>query len=67
MKSALQVLRNRGRTLDEDDITRLSPLRHAYINIVGRYSFILLKEKNGRLRSLLYRERNEIEQLIYSK
>ncbi|MEW9576789.1 Tn3 family transposase [Bacillus toyonensis] len=45
MESALQVLRNRGHTLDEDDITRLSPLRHAYINIVGRYSFILLKEK----------------------
>ncbi|MCC2458355.1 MULTISPECIES: Tn3 family transposase [Bacillus] len=62
MESALQVLRNRDHTLDDNDIARISPLGHEHINIVGRYSFILPEEiKDGRLRSLLYRESNEIE------
>ncbi len=62
MESALQAPRNRGHTLDDDDIARISPLGHEHINIVGRCSFILPEEiKNGRLHSLLYRESNEIE------
>jgi hypothetical protein len=35
IESALQVLRNRGHTIDNDDISRLSPLGHKHINIVG--------------------------------
>lgn len=57
MESALQVLRNRGHTLDDNNIARLSPLGHEHINIVGRYSFILPEEiKDGRLRNLTYKE-----------
>ncbi|KEK21889.1 transposase [Bacillus gaemokensis] len=62
MESALQVLRNRGHTLDDDDIARLSPLGHEHINIVGRYSFILPEEiKDGRLRTLTYKEDTPME------
>ncbi len=57
MESALQVLRNRGHTLDDNNIARLSPLGHEHINIVGRYSFILPEEiKDGQLRNLTYKE-----------
>ncbi len=61
-ESALQVLRNRGHVLDDDDIARLSPLGHEHINIVGRYSFILPEEiRDGRLRTLTYEEDNITE------
>ncbi|MBG9615455.1 transposase, partial [Bacillus cereus] len=38
IEAALQVLRNRGHMINNDDISRLSPLGHKHINIVGRYS-----------------------------
>nr|WP_255446583.1 Tn3 family transposase [Bacillus sp. JAS24-2] len=60
--SALQVIRNRGHVIDNDDISRLSPLGHKHINIVERYSFILPEEiKSGRLRTLVYEENNQIK------
>nr|WP_230876887.1 transposase [Bacillus sp. SRB3LM] len=62
IESALQVLRNRGYTIDNDDISRLSPLSHKRINIVGRYSFVLPEEvKDGQLRTLTYEETNKKE------
>ncbi|MGR5965401.1 Tn3 family transposase [Bacillus cereus] len=62
IESALQVLRNRGHTIDNDDISRLSPLGHKHINIVGRYSFVLPEEvKDGQLRTLTYEETNKKE------
>lgn len=62
MESAVQVLRNRGHILEEDDIVRLSPLGYEHINIVGRYSFILPEEiRDGQLRNLTYKEDDIIE------
>ncbi|OLR27613.1 hypothetical protein BLD50_00800 [Bacillus cereus] len=53
MESALQVLRNRGHIIDNDDTSRLLPLGHKHINIVGRYSFILPEEvRDGQLCTL---------------
>jgi hypothetical protein len=68
IESALQVLRNRGHTIDNDDISRLSPLGHKHINIVGRYSFVLPEEvKDGQLRTLTYEETNKKRNLILYK
>ena len=66
IESALQVLRNRGHTIDNDDISRLSPLGHKHINIVGRYSFVLPEEvKDGQLRTLTYEETNKRNLILY--
>lgn len=62
MEYTLQVIRNRGHIIDNDDISRLSPLGHKHINIVERYSFILPEEvKDGQLRTLIYEENNQIK------
>lgn len=63
IESALQVLQNRGHMINNDDISRLSPLGHKHINIVGRSSFILPGEvKYGQLRTLIYEEDNQIKE-----
>lgn len=62
IESALQVLRNHGHTIDNDDISRLSPLEHKHINIVSLYLFVLLEEvKDGQLPTLTYEETNKKE------
>lgn len=55
MEHSLYGVRAKHATIEENDITMLSPLGHEHINIVGRYSFILPEEiKNGQLRTLIY-------------
>lgn len=39
MQAALNHLRNEGETINEEDEVRLSPLRHAHINMLGHYTF----------------------------
>nr|CDS57087.1 hypothetical protein SYMBAF_190067 [Serratia symbiotica] len=41
MQAALDHLRNEGETINEEDEDRLSPLRHAHINMLGHYTFTL--------------------------
>lgn len=41
MQAALDHLRAQGETLNDEDIARLSPLCHGYINMLGHYSFTL--------------------------
>ncbi|MCC5468645.1 Tn3 family transposase [Pelosinus baikalensis] len=54
MAIALDALRKEGKTIDEADVQRLSPLGFDHINIVGRYSFHLPKEiEHGALRPLM--------------
>ncbi|MCK5230422.1 MAG: hypothetical protein KAR13_09170 [Desulfobulbaceae bacterium] len=46
----MQTLRAQGRELRSKDITRLSPLVHSNLNVLGRYSFDLSPEvKRGDL------------------
>lgn len=39
IEAALNQLRQDGYTVRDDDVTRLSPLLHEHINMLGRYSF----------------------------
>lgn len=41
MQAALDCIEERGSTINQEDISRLSPLRHEHINMFGRYSFTL--------------------------
>lgn len=53
MQAALAHLRTQGKTLNEKDIARLSPLCHGHINMLGHYSFTLAElVKKGHLRPL---------------
>ncbi|OEU78064.1 MAG: transposase, partial [Desulfobacterales bacterium S5133MH4] len=53
MNQAVQTLRAQGRELRSEDITRLSPLVHSNLNVLGRYSFDLSPEvKRGNFRPL---------------
>jgi len=53
MNQAVQTLRAQGRELRSEDITRLSPLVHSNLNVLGRYSFDLSPEvKRGDFRPL---------------
>lgn len=54
MELALEAIKNSGKSIDEADIQRLSPLGYDHINIMGKYSFILPTEiEHGGLRKLL--------------
>ncbi|MFP4817394.1 Tn3 family transposase [Providencia hangzhouensis] len=44
MQAALDHLRNEGETINEEEEARLSPLRHAHINMLGHYSFTLAEQ-----------------------
>lgn len=44
MQAALDHLRNEGETINEEDEGRLSPLRHAHINMLGHYTFTLAEQ-----------------------
>jgi hypothetical protein len=41
MGAALQQLRKEGFEVRDEDVARLSPLRHEHINMLGRYTFSL--------------------------
>ena len=53
LQAALDQIRQEGGTVNPDDVTRLSPLQHAHINVLGRYPFTLLESvSQGTLRPL---------------
>jgi TnpA family transposase len=55
MEAALNHMREKGIQVKEEDITRLSPLQHIHINVLGHYSFTLTELiSKGRLRPLNY-------------
>lgn len=41
MESALNHMKHQGFEVKEEDVVRLSPLKHQHINVLGRYSFNL--------------------------
>lgn len=53
MQEALSLIRSNGEETGEEDITRLSPLMHGHINLLGHYTFALSEDiMNGELRTL---------------
>lgn len=53
MQAALTHLRDEGEVMNEEDEVRLSPLRHAHINMLGHYTFTLAEQvTKGQLRPL---------------
>ena len=53
MQAALDQLRMEGFVVLDDDVARLSPLIHAHINMLGRYSFAMTESvARGELRPL---------------
>lgn len=60
MQAALDHLRNEGETINEEDEVRLSPLRHAHINMLGHYTFTLaVQVTKGQLRPLKQAEETD--------
>ncbi len=39
MNAALEQLRAEGYPVRDEDLARLSPLGHAHLNVLGRYTF----------------------------
>lgn len=61
MQSALDYLKQPSTDIREDE-TRLSPLLHGHINVLGHYSFTLTEQvMNGHLRPLNQRYEKNIE------
>ena len=53
MESALTHMQAQGKEVKQEDISRLSPLQHAHINVLGHYSFELTDViSKGKLRPL---------------
>ena len=53
MDAALAQLRAEGFNVRDEDVTRLSPLAHEHINMLGRYAFTLPEPiARGELRPL---------------
>ena len=51
--AALDYLKHQGEDILEDDESRLSPLSHKHLNMLGHYSFTLAEQVvNGQLRPL---------------
>ncbi len=60
MQAALDHLRNEGEPINEEDEARLSPLRHAHINMLGHYTFALAEQvTKGHLRPLKQAEETD--------
>lgn len=60
MQAALAHLRDEGEVINEEDEVRLSPLRHAHINMLGHYTFTLAEQViKGQLRPLKQAEESE--------
>lgn len=61
MQEALSWMRSNGEETGEEDIARLSPLRHGHINMLGHYTFTLSENiMNGELRTLTFNLNNEL-------
>ncbi len=59
----LNELRSKGAEEKPEDVARLSPLLHEYVNMLGRYQFTLAEPvKRGELRALC--DPNDIEEQI---
>ena len=55
MEAALNHMQEKDIQIKEEDITRLSPLQHLHINVLGHYSFTLTELiSKGKLRPLNY-------------
>jgi len=53
MESALNHMKGQGIPINEGDFSRLSPLLHSHINMLGHYSFVLTDLiSKGKLRPL---------------
>ena len=50
--AAVAQLRAEGHEIRDEDIARLSPLKHRNLNVLGRYSFTALTPVGGGLRPL---------------
>ncbi|MDO0930085.1 Tn3 family transposase [Streptomyces sp. TG1A-8] len=50
--AAVAQLRDEGHEIREEDIARLSPLKHRNLNLLGRYSFTASVPAAGALRPL---------------
>lgn len=60
MQAALAHLRDEGEAINGDDESRLSPLRHAHINMLGHYTFTLAEQvTKGQLRPLKQAEESD--------
>ncbi len=60
MDAALTHLRRAGTEVKPEDVTRLSPLGHEHINVLGRYSFALAEGiAQGDLRPLRHPDDGE--------
>ncbi|EDA4456534.1 Tn3 family transposase [Salmonella enterica] len=61
MQEALSWMRSNGEETGVEDITRLSPLMHGHINMLGHYTFTLPEDiLKGELRTLNYNINNEL-------
>jgi TnpA family transposase len=57
IQKAIDLLKAKGETVNDEDVAMLSPLISKHINILGKYSFVLPKAvRDGKLREL-----NDIE------
>jgi len=53
MDAALNHMKDKGTDVSQEDISRLSPLQHSHINVLGHYSFVLTDLiSEGKLRPL---------------
>lgn len=60
MQASLAHLRDEGEAINEDDESRLSPLRHVHINMLGHYTFTLAEQvTKGQLRPLKQAEESD--------
>lgn len=50
--AAVAALRAEGHEIRDEDIARLSPLKHKNLNVLGRYSFTAAVPADGTLRPL---------------
>ncbi|WP_158664039.1 Tn3 family transposase, partial [Escherichia coli] len=54
------AVHNEGEPINEEDEARLSPLRHAHINMLGHYTFTLAEQvTKGHLRPLKQAEETD--------
>jgi len=60
MESAITHIKNQGEVIKKEDMSRLSPLQHSHINVLGHYSFKLTDAiSKGKLRPLNLKIKNE--------
>lgn len=50
--AAVAQLRAEGHEIRDEDVARLSPLKHRNLNVLGRYSFTATQPAGGTLRPL---------------